>query len=289
MNSPYDDPYHLQGEVRFIEALGLGRAACATLGVRVSQAPIVHILAAGCQVAEGWADSALPHFADPEIAAVAPLVRLISSEQVLAAGLRYGRGGKRIVDTVRQSTASEPILGPTIDAGFYRKSALELVGDGLPVQLGDLFADLDVGLALRYAGFRAVLEPESAVFVDRLIAAESNGYQYGVHAERVWWRNLPASGRLAGLLLHCGTVAGEFLKNLPRPASFAQLVGRARAWFERSDYRLHYQLLDIAREQASTAEDANAAILQMPNRDQQPDDRSSARRSRARRVRAGGA
>ncbi len=289
LNTPYADPYALQGEVRFIEALGLGRAACATLGVRVCEAPIVNMIAPGCEATEGWADAALPHFSDPEIAAVAPVIRRHGSEEILAAGLQYGRGGRRIVATrLSANGAKGDVLGPTIDAGFYRKSALEILGDGFPAELGDIFADLDLGLSLRYAGFRAVVEPAASVLAERLVAPESAGFEYGLHAEKVWLRNLPAGGRLPSALLHPWTVAGELLRSAPSGAALAQIAGRMAAWFRRADYRLHHQWLDVAREIAARNADEVAPILQMPSRDEQADEQIL-RGSRKSRRRVGGA
>jgi hypothetical protein len=290
LNTPYADPYALQGEVRFIEALGLGRAACATLGVRVSQAPIVQILATGCESGEGCADAALPHFSDPEVAAVAPVIRHRDCEDILAAGLQYGRGGRRIVATRLDASSDHgDVLGPTIDAGFYRKSALEILGDGFPAELGDIFADLDLGLSLRYAGFRTVVEPAATVFAERLIAPTSTGFEYGLHAEKLWLRNLPVSGRLAGAMLHPWTVAGELLRSAVSGATFAQMAGRMAAWFRRADYRMHYQWLDVAREIVARNADEAAPILKMPSRDEQADDRVSHVGQKARGRRVGGA
>ncbi|HEY2146416.1 MAG TPA: glycosyltransferase family A protein, partial [Pirellulales bacterium] len=90
LNQLYDDHYGLKDEVRFVELISGGMAACATLGIQVSEGQIVHVLAAGIEVTDGWVDAALPHFADPEVVAVAPVIRsTVRPERVLAAGVKY--------------------------------------------------------------------------------------------------------------------------------------------------------------------------------------------------------
>ncbi|HEV3417008.1 MAG TPA: glycosyltransferase family 2 protein [Pirellulales bacterium] len=252
LNAPYADPYGLKGEVRFVDAPAASMAACATLGIQISRAPIVHVLAAGMEVVDDWADMALPHFSDPEIGSVIPVIRdSANPERLLAAGLRYGFGGRRSVATNppnRDSSSEFQALGPTIDAAFYRKAALEALGDGLPVNLGDQFADVDLALGLQYTGYRTALEPQCVVFAERLVGSEQSGFHTGLHAERFFLRNLPVSGWLRGFTMHPLTVAADLLRSLPRRAALTQLAGRLTAWFSLSDYRLHHHLLAVARE-----------------------------------------
>ncbi len=75
LDTPYEDPYELAGEVQFIESPGaVGFAASVNAGIQASCADFVHVLAAGVEVCEGWADFALPHFRDPRVSAVSPIV-----------------------------------------------------------------------------------------------------------------------------------------------------------------------------------------------------------------------
>jgi hypothetical protein len=269
LNAPYADPYGLKGEVRFIDAPAANLAACATLGIQVSRAPIVHVLAAGMEVGDDWAEAALPHFSDPEIASVIPIIRdSANPERMLAAGVRSGLGGGRSVATNLPNPDSSrefQALGPTIDAAFYRKAALEVVGDGLPINLGDQFADIDLALGLKYSGYRTALEPQCVVFAERLVGSQRRGFRAGLYAERFFLRNLPVSGWLRAFTMHPLTVAGESLRSLPRLAALTQLAGRLTAWFSLSDYRLHHHLLAVAREtvdrEAAERESTERAVI----------------------------
>jgi hypothetical protein len=288
LNRPYADPYGLEDEIRFVEFRGAGMAACATLGIQLSRASIVHVLAAGLEVAEGWTAAALPHFADPEIAAVAPVIRDSRNPAcVLAAGVRYHRGGRRSVCKAAPNSAASRsrALGPSIDAGFYRKSALEALGDGLPTNLGDELADVDLALGLHYAGFETVVEPQCAVFADRLADSDRGGFRTGLHAERLFLRNLPVTGWLPAFLLHPYAVAEELLRSLPRGSTLTQIAGRLAAWFSLADYRLHHHLLSVAREIVNREIAERAVIAKLPVPEEAAPE-SPARAARRRKVRA---
>lgn len=267
LNKSYADPYGLKDEVRFVEMIGAGMAACATLGIQISDGEIVHVLAAGVEVADGWVEAALPHFDDPEVAAVTPVVRdAARPERVLAAGVKYYPGGKRGLCTKlsRTSAGSDDALGPTIDAAFYRKGALAALGDGLPVNLGDGLADIDLSLGLAYAGLRNVVEPECIVFAERLTPAERTGFRAGLFAERLFLRNLPVTGWLPAFVLHGWTVASELLRGLSSGTTLTQLTGRLAAWFTVSDYRLHHHLLRVAQEIVERDSGERAVIVKLP-------------------------
>ncbi len=267
LNRSYADPYGLKDEVRFIEMIGAGMATCATLGIQISEGEIVHVLAAGIEAADAWVDAALPHFDDPEVASVIPVVRdAARPDRVLAAGVKYHPGGKRGLCTMlpRTSAGSGDALGPTIDAGFYRKSALAALGDGLPVNLGDGLADIDLALGLAYAGMRNVVEPECIVFAESLTPAERSGFRAGLFAERLFLRNLPVSGWLPAFALHGPTVVGELLRSISNGTTLTQIAGRLAAWFTLSDYRLHHHLLGVAREIVEREASERAVIVKLP-------------------------
>ena len=174
----YDDPYELSGEVCFIEtAAKITRIQAINIGCRAARGYVVNLLQPGVLVGEDWHRSALGWFDDREIGAVAPLLRCAETpEQVLSAGLRYSKGGRRSIHGHRAPIAmasrllEQPVVGPTISMGFYRRTLLEAV-DGFSEAGGPGYADLDMALTLKSLGFRCALEPECSALAE----AEAGG------------------------------------------------------------------------------------------------------------------
>jgi len=256
LDKAYDDPYGLKDEICFVQATAnAGLATSINLGIEASRAPIVHVLACGVQVKEGWTDAAMAHFADPWVAAVAPLVVEIKNpERVVSAGLTYQRGGRlrilgegRPVAKVVNRRAA--VLGPHTSAAFYRKSALEMAGR-FPSIAGDGLAGLDVALRLAYIGFRTVLEPRCILYADPPDRLRGSALRRALQAERHFWRWAPGFGWLTSLPLHALTVAAEFLRTLPSPAALGQLAGRMLGTCYFASGRRHYQGLRRLREVA---------------------------------------
>ena len=94
-NEPYEDPYQLDGEVRFIEAPHRATVAeCLNLGLVASRAAVVHVLSCGVEVTPGWSEAAMRRLGDAEVAGVAALI--LSDEdspKVVSAGLGYRSEG----------------------------------------------------------------------------------------------------------------------------------------------------------------------------------------------------
>ncbi len=278
LGRPYDDPYGLADEVRFVEAIGSGLLACVNLGIRASRGEIVHVLAAGIEASDDWTEAALRHFDDPEVAAVAPVIRRTARpEQVLAAGVAYDRGGRRKVckafarqsaptGRARQHHDISSAIGPTIDAGFYRKTDLAALGGGFSPKVGDELADVDLALVMQQAARKTVVEPRCPLFAERLVAAKPRGFDAGLFGERLFLRNLPVSGWLPAFLLHPLVVIGELVRAVPRGATIANLAGRITAWFRMGDYRRHHQFLKAARELAQRQAAGAAVVTRTPTR-----------------------
>ena len=95
LNEPYEDPYQLRDEVCFVEASrNADLIESINCGLANCRAPIIHILSCGVEASPGWTDSVLPHFADPEIAAIAPLVlQRRDQNKVISAGVGYRASG----------------------------------------------------------------------------------------------------------------------------------------------------------------------------------------------------
>jgi hypothetical protein len=230
LNHPYADPYQLQGEVRFlpqlprvtvIERLNTAIAACRT--------PFVHVLASGCAVEDGWADAALARFGDRRVGSVSPLALSQDTKRVFAAGIKYRASGARELIAHGQpqlpDNADGMLIGPPIFAGFYRKAALEFLG-GFSRQLGLPQADVDIALMLKQAGFTAALECKSRVWCSPEVDPRESAWRSSLHAERLFWRNLPQRGRIGAVVSHAGSVTAEAIRGLTTGRVLAQLAGR---------------------------------------------------------------
>jgi hypothetical protein len=232
LSRPYDDPYDLKDEVCFVEA---GNKAtwgeCVECGVRASKADVVHLLTSGVEVSPGWADIVLPHFANPEIAAVAPLVHgWRDPDSVISAGMvYYGGGTVRRIGGKRPSWSLKPesrgLYATDTLASFYRKSALAKAGVEVG-SLGESFAGVHVAMALRQAGLRCVAEPKCHVYADAQLAAARSALREGFEAERLFRRWAPATGRLNVLAAHAALVAAELLSCPVHPSNVCRLTGR---------------------------------------------------------------
>lgn len=234
----YQDPYELAGEVRFIAAPTL-RATTALLneGVAVCRAPVVHVLGCGAEVTEDWTLAAMAHFADSDIDAVAPLVMASDRQHVVAAGLEYRRGGRRVAsqqgtEIAKISAESQATLGPTLDGAFYRRSALLQWATPFCPLVGDLLADVDLALRMARDGRRAVLEPNSQV-VAPLTARTGNALSEGWLAERLFWRHASAFGVTSSLAAHAAMIAAEAAVTVVKPWRVARFVGRLTGSLER--------------------------------------------------------
>jgi hypothetical protein len=247
LNRAYDDPYDLQGEVRFVEAArGSRMVDSLNLGVGLSRAAVVHLLTCGVTVTEGWADRAMVHFQDPAVAAVAPLVvDAANPQRLICAGAAYHPSG-RIRKLAARFAAEGPfpaeaLVDPDLPVAFYRTALLKRVGP-FSRHAGDWLSGLDMALALTQAGFRCVLEPQC-----RLRAGSLGEYRQGAGhrawgAERLFWSWIPPAARFRCLAMHALLVAAEWGVRLPRPAGIAGLAGRligaVQAAFSRSRRQL---------------------------------------------------
>jgi hypothetical protein len=250
LDREYDDPYELGEEVRFLTARGATTVADALDAVvRVCRAPVVHVLAAGAEVDDGWTEAALGHFCDDRIAAVAPLVmRSREDVQVCSAGVDYTCGGRRVLyrhgDEHFDETIASDVLGPTSIAAFYRREALLKLPRAFESRVTDRLFDVDLALQLQTAGYRAVFEPRSIAYREAAAAvAAPSAFAAGRGAERLFWRNAPTMGTLKSIALHPFAVLHELFDARPLGAKLAGLAGRALALAEIVSYRRHHRAL----------------------------------------------
>jgi len=222
-----------------------GFCAAVNAGLALARGEIVELLNDDTEVQAGWADAALPHFADPRVVAVAPLVLQHGTSTIDTAGDEYHRGGYATkrghgvawADAPEVLRVAGPVWGVSAAAGFYRRAALEAVG-GFPADFGAYFEDVDVSHRLRAAGGEIRYEPASVVWHHvsasygrrpsrRTLEAQS------CNEERVWWRNTPRAARLRGLPLHLAVLAGKALRRQGEGALTPWLAGRVRGLLTR--------------------------------------------------------
>jgi hypothetical protein len=243
----YDDPYNLSDEVCFLQLpRRAGLVDLANLGIGAARGEVVHLLACGALVEEGWTEPALAHFDAADVACVAPLaLDAADPARVAVAGVACGWGGRRrLVGKGRRSEAcrglADRIAGPTLAAAFYRRRALD-ENAALPRAVGDGFADLELALELRRSNHRAVFEPDCRIRVPAArIVGSGGGLRQGWCAERFFWRRASTRSWAEVLIGHTLLAVGELLADLvhPRwPRITGRLAATCLAWRDRDYHR----------------------------------------------------
>lgn len=250
LNRAYDDPYQLGDEVRFVVVRdGTDAARALEAGLRICRGDVVHVLAAGAEVEEGWTAAALEHFCDQRVAAVAPLV-LRSREEadvVFSIGVEYGLGGSRRSQSCGRSADefehNVDVLGPTLVAAFYRREALLTLPSPFDASLTDELLDVDLALQLKSAGYRAVFEPRSIAYHADAVSAHVSAAASGRGAERLFWRNAHTLGVIRSIAMHGFTVVGELFGRRTVGEKLLRLVGRAAGCCDILAFRRHHRAL----------------------------------------------
>jgi hypothetical protein len=233
---PYGDPYGLQGEVQFIQTPpDASPSRMVNAGCQASDGEILHVIQPGILACDRWTEAALMSFDDPQVCAVAPLtVDAEDADRIVAAGLRYTRGGRRLRHgagsklSKSQRVFRHAIVGPALFAGFYRRWLWEAIG-GFCERLDVDWADLDLALSLKSLGYRCALEPDSVVRAAAAVVDDAPSFGSGRDAERVFWRHAASQGWLASLALHPFAVLVSVLRDWKRPGAYLQLLGRFTA------------------------------------------------------------
>ena len=226
---PYEDPYDLGGEVRFLPAPSNGGVVdCLNVGIQSARGDVVHLLSEGVVVSEGWVEPALAALAEAE--AVAPLVTVSEEgEMVLAVGVRYlARGAKGVLPgrprrPARWLNKVRP-PAPVLVAGFYDRQALLELG-GFDTRYGAELADAELALRMATAGYRCTIAEESRVHL-AAIPAEPASFARGRAAERLFWSAAAQSGWPRSLVGHPFLVLAEWAKNIHRAGGWLQVLGR---------------------------------------------------------------
>ncbi|MDQ1504686.1 MAG: mycofactocin glycosyltransferase, partial [Actinomycetota bacterium] len=140
-----------------------GPGAARNDGWRATDAPLVAFLDANCEPEPGWLDEILPHFADPQVAAVAP--RIVPAIEPTAPGWL---AAYEAVSSPLDLGAREAIVRPRSPVAYVptaalvvRRAALEgLGGFDATLPVGE---DVDFVWRLAAAGWTVRYEPRAVV------------------------------------------------------------------------------------------------------------------------------
>jgi len=189
-------------------------------GIQTATNHIIEILNDDTEVSRGWADAALANFADPRVAAVAPLVLYgppNATPRIDSAGDRFFVGGVAAKRGHGNTLAADfleagLVFGASASSAFYRRAALLEVG-GFPEAFGAYFEDVDVSFRLHWAGYRILYEPKSRVW-HRVSASYGRPgrrllEQQAENEELVFWRNVPADLLPLALPWHGAVLAAK--------------------------------------------------------------------------------
>jgi hypothetical protein len=255
----YYDPYRLAGEVCFLhvpEARTI--VSLLSAGFEAARSSIVHVLQCGLEVEEGWTDAALRRFDDEQVATVIPVITEAKRpDRMASAGLAYSRRGRVSAARAgrRLSSPEEQgvdIVGPTLAAGFYRRSWWRLVR--WDDSMGDDFADAQLNLSLAKLGAITVLEPSCLIRAEapvRPAADEPCGFLAARRAERLFWRQSQQAPSAGSITWRVALSLAEALLAMPSPRAATGLMGRMAGMFSSGDRRAYQQRMAQLAERLS--------------------------------------
>ena len=197
----YVDPYQLDDEIRLVEAPHPCRLSMLNQGFAAANGRIVHTICPGISVTEGWCEAALESFAeDANLGSLAPSIFTGRSKSPVR-GVEYCVGnGKKLVRKQRMR-----VLGPTLNSGFYLRSALNFM-HGFDPQFSEL-ADIELGIRMHSANYRSVSSPDVQLHSDsNLVLRQMHGFKAG-----------QARGRLFQKAKDFGLVSSQGLAVLTEP------------------------------------------------------------------------
>lgn len=225
--------------IRHERSLGFARAA--NRGIAAAAGGVIELLNDDTEVEPGWSATALHWFADPTVAAVAPLVLCgppgrgepaidSAGDGYDPGGFAFKRGrGRRVTPEYRQPCE---VFGASASSAFYRADVLRAVG-GFPEDFGAYFEDVDLAWRIRRAGYRCMYEPGSVVwhrvgssYRPRRTLLESQSR----NEERVYWRNVPDVWRT--LPWHAAVLAAKAVRRTREGTVVPWAMGRLRAFAE---------------------------------------------------------
>lgn len=247
----YADPWGIGDEVRLLRApRRTNIVGCINLGIAAASGRVIHVLAAGWRGTDGWTDQPVEAIASGRADVVVPLgVAADDHDRAVSAGIRHTAGGRRVSLTRASAGDSGRPTCPELEAGFWSAEMLAAIGAGFATACGPDLADADAAAAVACAGGTVMLEPSSRVIVGPP-RRRARAFRAGLHAERLFWRSLPGTSPVRGLVLH----AGEWLRDLAGSAplgTLPMLLGRLAALVQFGSCMRRAALLRALRAQAA--------------------------------------
>lgn len=219
-----------------------GFAKAANRGIAHATGDIIELLNDDTQVTPNWAQSAMKWFADPTIAAIAPLVLQGPTRNLAltidSAGDEYNLGGfaRKRGHGERlgaEFLAAREVFGASASSAFYRADVLRAAGC-FPEEFGAYFEDVDLAWRIRKAGFRTMYEPASLVW-HRVGSSYRKNWalieRQSRNEERVFWRNVPNVWPM--IPRHAAILAAKAVRRIREGTIVPWAFGRLRAWVNR--------------------------------------------------------
>ena len=240
LNNEYDDPYNLRDEVRFVPSRAdVGLMGSLAGGLAAAEGPVIHLLGCGMEVVPNWTESAMTHFEQANVAAVAPLVApRRSPARIASAGVEYRPAGYvRRLSAGRTATVGlndkRAAAAPDHLAAFYRRDLLEqLVELAEPSDTEFGAGDLAAATAwlIDQRNMRCVMEPTSRAYAPDHLLRRADTFRAGMADQRVFRRWRRDDSPAMALLEHAAMLTGEFAQSFVRPKTLLRLAGRAATW-----------------------------------------------------------
>ena len=230
----YVDPYDLSDEVRFVISAAQDLVGMVDCGLAASRGEFLHTLHSGIMVETGWADAALEIFqSDRNVGSISPCcaVRAGDSRKSLL-GIRFHPiwGRQLVVASTRSRVESlaPTVAGPHMIVGFYRTSALRMLGGWFAAYGAG--ADGELAQRLQRAGFhhRVATKCQTGPIPKYALSKP-----HGFHAARVnaqLYRAFLRGRQGQGAWRYPAHVLADVLRSCRSLAPISTLAGHLAGW-----------------------------------------------------------
>lgn len=173
----YHDPYGLRGEVDFLRITSSRLIACWNAAVDRARGEVLVWLMPGMELDDGWEVDCWSGFIDPDVGSVIPMVIRGGGRPVLGS-VSVRSDGTRLAEDLAAWR-----VGPTIQAGAYRQTALGWL-ESLDLEWDDAYLDAYLGLALNRLGYRTQVAADWMLLGKPAKNESSKGLAHGRSAAR---------------------------------------------------------------------------------------------------------